>query len=168
MPITVRPEAPGEVEAIRRVNDAAFGRPDEGRLVDALRGAARPFVSLVAREGDEVVGHALFTPVTVGATWSALALGPMAVVPGRQGAGVGSALVRAGLDACRALGHEVVFVLGHRDYYPRFGFVPAAPRGLRCKWPVPDDVFLVTELAPGALAGRTGLVEYHPAFDAAT
>ncbi|MCW8139428.1 MAG: N-acetyltransferase, partial [Planctomycetota bacterium] len=134
MPITVRPEAPGEVEAIRRVNDAAFGRPDEGRLVDALRGAARPFVSLVAREGDEVVGHALFTPVTVGATSSALALGPMAVVPGRQGVGVGSALVRAGLDACRALGHEVVFVLGHPGYYPRFGFVPAGPRGLTGKW----------------------------------
>ncbi|MBX3470154.1 MAG: N-acetyltransferase [Planctomycetes bacterium] len=166
--MSIRGEAPAEVEAVRRVNDAAFGRPDEGRLVDALRGAARPFVSLVARDDDEVVGHVLFTPVTVGATWTALALGPMAVVPGRQRAGFGAALVRAGLDACRALGHDVVFVLGHPAYYPRFGFAPAAPRGLRCKWPVPDDVFLVAELAPGALAGRTGLVEYHPAFDAAT
>ncbi|MCO5170048.1 MAG: N-acetyltransferase [Planctomycetes bacterium] len=149
------------------MNDAAFGRPEEGRLVDTLRGAARPFVSLVACDGDDVVGHALFTPVTVGGAWTALALGPMAVVPARQRDGVGSALVRAGLDACRALGHEVVFVLGHPDYYPRFGFVPARPKGLTCKWPVPDDVFLVAELTPGALGGRVGRVEYHLAFDGA-
>lgn len=165
MSIRVRAETPADVDAIRRVDDAAFGRAAEGRLLDALRGAVAPFVSLVACAGDDVVGHILFTPVTVSGAWTAMALGPMAVRPDRQRAGVGAALVRAGLSACRALGHEVVFVLGHPGYYPRFGFTPAPPRGLTCKWPVPDDAFMVAELAPGALRGRAGRVDYAPAFD---
>lgn len=169
MTVDVRAERPADLDAVRRVNDAAFGRDAEGRLVDALRASASPVVSLVACEGDEVVGHILFTPVTItdpDVPWTAMGLGPMAVRPDRQRGGVGSALVRAGLEACRALGHDVVVVLGHPEYYPRFGFTPAPPRGLTCKWPVPDDVFMVAELAPGALRGRAGRVEYHPAFDA--
>lgn len=167
MNVHVRAETAADRDAVRRVNAAAFGRDAEGRLVDALREAVSPSLSLVACDAEQVVGHILFTPVTVDGAWTALALGPMAVRPERQRAGVGAALVRAGLDACRALGHDVVFVLGHPDYYPRFGFAPAPPRGLTCKWPVPDDVFMVAELAPGALRGRAGRVEYAPAFDAA-
>jgi putative acetyltransferase len=170
MTITVRPETPADHDAVRGVNEAAFDRPAEARLVDALRArAARPIVSLVATdERGQVVGHILFTPVTVtsdASTWSALGLAPMAVAPAAQRAGVGSALVRAGLDACRAAGHDVVVVLGHPEYYPRFGFVPAPPLGITCKWPVPDDVFMVAELRPGALGGRRGRVAYDAAFD---
>ncbi len=69
-----------------------------------------------------------------------------------------------GRTACAALGETVVVVLGHPRYDPRFGFVPAATKGLRCGYPVPDDVFMVTELVPGGLAGRTGLVRYRPEF----
>lgn len=171
MNVTVRAETSADRDAVRAVNEAAFGRPEEARLVDALRvRAARPIASLVATdERAQVVGHILFTPVTVTSetsTWSAMGLAPMAVAPAFQRAGVGSTLVRAGLDACRALGRDVVVVLGHPDYYPRFGFVPAPPRGITCKWPVPDDVFMVVELTPGALAGRRGRVEYDAAFDA--
>jgi putative acetyltransferase len=170
MTTAVRPETPADHAAVRAVNEAAFGRPEEARLVDVLRTSAPSFVSLVATdERAQVVGHILFTPVTVtseASTWSAMGLGPMAVAPAAQRAGVGSALVRAGLDACRAAGHDVVVVLGHPEYYPRFGFVPAPPRGITCKWPVPDDVFMVAELTPGALGGRRGCVEYDPAFDA--
>ncbi len=89
----------------------------------------------------------------------------MAVAPERQKQGVGSRLVRAGLDACRALGEDVVVVLGHAEYYPRFGFEPAAARGLRYRGPDFDPHFFVAELRPGALEGVSGRVRYHPEFE---
>jgi putative acetyltransferase len=170
--IEIRAERPDDYDAVRRVNDSAFGRPQEGALVDALRAAARPYVSLVAAEDERVVGHIFFSPVTFepdGAAAgapppAAMGLAPMAVAPGLQRSGVGSRLVRAGLEECRRAGFAAVFVLGHADYYPRFGFSPAAPRGFRCEYDVPAEVFMVTELTPGALAGRAGLVKYHPEF----
>ena len=89
----------------------------------------------------------------------------MAVVPDRQRHGVGSALAEAGIAACREDGYEAVIVLGHPDYYPRFGFVPASRFGLRSEYDVPDDVFMALELTPGALHGRgPGTIRYHPAF----
>jgi putative acetyltransferase len=150
----------------------AFGRPQEAALVDALRAAAHPHVSLVAVEDEEVVGHIFFSPVSiepedaVSMATGALAMGlaPMAVLPRCQNQGIGSELVRAGLRACLRLGCAVVVVLGHPDYYPRFGFVPASRMGLRCEYDVPDEVFMATELVPDALAGVRGLVKYHPEF----
>lgn len=163
--LEIAAEAPDDREAVHGVNRAAFGGSVEAGIVDALRHADPRNLSLVAREGGAVVGHIFFTPVTVGPEgWSALALGPMAVAPERQRAGIGSALVRAGLDACRAQDQPIVFVLGHPAYYPRFGFVPAPPLGLTSEFPVPDEVFMVAELAAGALAGRRGVVRYHPRF----
>jgi putative acetyltransferase len=91
----------------------------------------------------------------------------MAVEPDCQRDGIGSLLVRAGLDACRSKGHAIVFVLGHSEYYPRFGFEPAAPRGLFYSDTSRDysAVFFVTELEAGALAGRRGVVHFRPEFD---
>jgi putative acetyltransferase len=152
---------------VREVNELAFEQPAEARLVDALRAVARPTVSLVAVDDGRVVGHIFFSPVTIEGPQgvsTAMGLAPMAVRPGRQNAGIGAALVREGLAACATLGERVVVVLGHPHYYPRFGFVPAATQGLSCEYPVPDEVFMVTELAPGALRGRAGLVKYHPEF----
>jgi putative acetyltransferase len=165
--VEVRPETPADVEAVRRVNAAAFGRPDEGRVVDALREHAALCVSLVAVEGGRLSGHIAFSLATLGEAAGAAiaALGPMAVMPDRQRLGIGSALVRAGLDACRRLGHEVVVVLGHPAFYPRFSFVTARPLGVTCEYPVPVEVFMVAELSPGALRGRRGLVRYAPAFE---
>ncbi len=164
---TIRPETADDHAAVRRVNELAFGQGAEADLVDALRRAADPCVSLVAVAGGAVVGHLLLSPVTVeapGASFTALALAPMAVLPERQRRGIGAELVRAALRAARRLGHHVVFVLGHPGYYPRFGFEPARPKGLGCEYDVPDDVFMVAELEPGALAGRTGTVKYRPEF----
>jgi len=165
--IEIRPETPADFAAVREVNELAFEQPAEAGLVDALRVAAYPTISLVAVDDGHVVGHILFSPVTIegsGGVSTAMGLAPMAVRPERQNAGIGSALVRAGLAACAALGENVVVVLGHPHYYPRFGFVPAATKGLSCEYPAPADVFMVTELAPGALRGRTGLVKYHAEF----
>lgn len=166
--VRLREERGEDRAAIHEVNRRAFPTSAEADLVDALRGAARPWISLVAEIEDQIVGHILFTPVRVvgeGGERPALGLAPMAVLPDFQNRGIGSRLVRAGLEACRAQGHPVVFVLGHPDYYPRFGFQPAAPRGLHYKGPEFAPYFMVAELEPGALDGWAGRVEYRPEFE---
>lgn len=166
--LTARGEQANDLPSIREVNTLAFGQADEADLVDALRGEVEPFISLVAERDGRVVGHILFTPVTIesadGSKSTAMGLGPMAVLPECQRQGIGSALVRAGLEACERQGEFVVFVLGHAEYYPRFGFEPARPKGLTCQWEVPDEAFMVVELTVRALAGRRGLVRYADAF----
>lgn len=167
--VRIRDEAAEDVEAVRRVNDAAFGREGEGRLVDELRRQGAAVVSLVAEVDGQVVGHILFSPVTIEGASRAegcLGLAPMAVLPEHQRHGIGGRLIRAGLDRCREAGAALVVVLGHPEYYPRFGFVPAPPLGVTCEYPVPDEVFMLQEMEPGALEGRRGLARYHPAFAA--
>lgn len=165
----VRPEHPNDIAAIHAVNVAAFGCAGEADLVDALRANGRLTLSLVAERDSEVVGHVAFSPAMVtspAGDWTALALGPLAVLPSYQRAGVGSALVRAGLAACLAMGHDVIFLLGHETYYPRFGFAPSKPKGV---WWVdrPEDAlhFMVAELRPNAMAGRAGAMRFAPEFD---
>ena len=169
--ITVRDERPEDEGAVRSVNAAAFGRPIEGAIVDRLRGETRPYIGLVAVDDGDVVGHIAFSAATLhcyNAPYPIVALGPMAVLPGRQRAGIGSALVRAGLTTCRAQGHDIVVVLGHPTFYPRFGFVPSRPLGVMTEYDVPDEAFMIAELSPEALRGRRGVVYYAPAFRLAT
>jgi putative acetyltransferase len=165
MPI-IRPEQPHDIAAIRRVNLAAFETATEADLVDALRQLAQPFISLVAVEADEVVGHIAFSPVTLSShqAVSIAGLAPMAVVPARQRQGIGASLVRAGLDESRRHAFDAVVVLGHADYYPSFGFVRASTFGLRSEYDVPDDVFMAIELNSGALHQRSGTIRYHEVF----
>ena len=163
----IRPETPDDADAVHAVTDAAFGRADEADLVDRLR-TLPGYLALVAVEAGEVVGHIAFTPVTVEPPLQAAIVGlaPMAVRPDRQRSGVGSRLVEAGLAACRAAGAEAVVVLGHPDYYPRFGFEPASRWGLRDTYGALPEAFMAVELRPGALDGDGGVVHYDPAFDA--
>lgn len=165
----VRLEQPRDIPDIHHVNRQAFGTAVEADLVDALRRQAHPFVSLVAIVDDAVAGHILFSPVTLSANADAriAGLAPMAVLPQRQRQGIGTALVRAGLDECRRLSFESVVVLGHAEYYPRFGFLPASRFGLTCEYDVPDEAFMAAELTPGALQGKSGVIRYHAAFGAA-
>jgi putative acetyltransferase len=164
--LTVRPEQPRDRDAIDGLHRLAFGGDAESRLVDQLRGTAAfiPELSLIAEQDALVAGHLLLSRVQIGAA-EGLALAPMGVLPGSQRQGIGSALVREGLARARALGHRFVIVLGHPEYYPRFGFTPARARGLDCQWPVPDEAFMALELKPGALGGVRGRVRYAPAFD---
>lgn len=163
---TIRLEEAGDYAAIRRVTVEAFGQPDEADLIEALRSAADPFVSLVADDSGDVVGHIAFSPVTIetGAIVG-MGLAPMAVMPDRQREGIGAALVRDGLDAAGQAGADAVVVLGHPEYYPQFGFRPASAVGLHSTYHVPDEAFMAIELRPGALAGARGRVTYHPAFE---
>jgi putative acetyltransferase len=163
---TIRPEEPRDAEAVRIVNSRAFEGPTEATLVDALRDTPGA-ISLVAVVGDTIVGHILFTPIHVEGVEPpvpASGLAPMAVLPAYQRQGIGSLLVKAGLDACRSAGHRFVVVVGHPEYYPRFGFVAASTKGLECQWPVPPEAFMVLELEPGTLAAVRGLVRYRPEF----
>ncbi len=162
----IRGERSEDYPAIRRVHTLAFGRIYEGMLVDALRGAAS-YISLVAVVDEQIVGHIFLSPVSIESVEGesiAFGLGPMAVLPEYQRQGIGSQLVRQGLEECLRIGQFVVLVLGHPKYYPRFGFVPAHTRGLHCEYAGPDEDFMVIELTPGALRGRTGLVKYLPEF----
>ena len=163
-PMTIRPERPADVAAIREILASAFPSPLEAELVDRLRAAGRLTVSLVAEQAGRLVGHVAFSPVTIaGEATDVLGLGPLAVLPDHQRGGIGSQLTRAGLDECRSFGVGAVVVLGDPAYYSRFGFVPASGFGLSNEYNV-DDPFRVCRLRDDGLTGRAGLVQYAPEF----
>ncbi len=165
MSSVIRPEMPRDIDTIREVNERAFSRTDEARLVDALRDGGYVRASLVAEEGGRVVGHILFNElpiVTSGGTVEALALAPLAVVPTHQRRGIGSRLVREGLRACAEAGHRIVVVLGHPEFYPRFGF--SAELAGRLRSPFSGPTFMAIELLTGALEGVEAQVHYPPPF----
>jgi putative acetyltransferase len=162
----IRPETSADHAAIRQVNRTAFGGEGEARLVDALREEGYARVSLVAKEEGRVVGHILFSALTIATprgNIEALALAPMAVVPSHQRKGIGSSLVREGLRACGDAGHRIVIVVGHPEFYPRFGF--SAKRAEPLKSAYSGPAFMAVELVPNALRGIEGEVRFPPPFD---
>lgn len=164
----VRLENEGDYSAVFQLNASAFPSEAEAQLVENLRRVATPSLSLVAEEKGEVVGHILFTPVSIPGfpELKLMGLAPMAVTPNRQRQGIGSALVLAGLTFCRDQGVDAVVVLGHPAYYPKFGFSPSSKFGISCEYDVPEEVFMLAELEPNALKGKGGQVKYHEAFGA--
>ena len=168
--LTIRSETPEDVDSIHYVNEHAFGQEDESKLIEKLRHRGVLTISLIAIQDGEIVGHIAFSPVVIESglsSFEAIALASMAVLPAYQRQGIGGQLVRAGLEECRRLGHEIIVVLGHPDYYPRFGFVLAGPRGIDCEFEVPEEAWMILELQEGALAGRQGTVRFQPEFEAA-
>jgi putative acetyltransferase len=166
--IAIRPEDAGDVAAVRQVNERAFGTKAEADLVGAVRGSDGS-ISLVATVRGALVGHIMFTPVTLDEATAVRVAGlaPMSVLPEHQRAGVGTHLVRAGLAACREQGYGAVVVVGHPEYYPRFGFTPADAYRLRCEFAVPREAFMVHVLAAQVLPHLAGIVRYRPEFRAA-
>jgi putative acetyltransferase len=167
MRINIRSETTKDISAIYQVNKLAFARENEAHLVNRLREEDAVILSLVAVLDERIVGHILFSPVTItndDYQWQAVGLGPMAVLPEYQNQRIGSALIRSGLDELRKLGLDVVIVLGHPEYYPRFGFKPSKPFGIQWEIDVPEEVFMVAELNRETLNGRAGIVRYHSAF----
>ncbi|HET9831751.1 MAG TPA: N-acetyltransferase [Vicinamibacterales bacterium] len=167
--VEIRAERTDDVVAIRDVNLHAFGGPGESRLVDALRAANKAVVSLVAEADGQVVGHILFSPVTITncpLSFRGVGLAPMSVLPEFQSRGIGSRLVREGLAACKQAGYDIVVVLGHVGYYPRFGFARATDHGLENEYGA-VDAFMVLELNKGALKTISGLVRFAPEFQEA-
>ncbi len=166
--ITIRPERAADIDAIRRVNLDAFPSPAEADLVDRLREKTEGCISLVAEQDQLVTGHILFSPVTLkdqNTPLRMLGLAPMAVLPGFQNQGIGSALVEKGLQVCEERGIEVIIVLGHPNYYPKFGFLPSVRFGLKSEYDVPDEVFMVRETRKGVLDGVQGVFKYDECFN---
>jgi putative acetyltransferase len=164
-PFVIRRERSADRAAIREVNRLTFGQEDEARLVDDLRDGGYVRVSLVAEEAGRIVGHILFSDLAIETTRGivrALALAPMVVHPERQRRGIGSALVREGLRACTEGGHRIVLVVGHPEFYPRFG--SSAKLAERLVAPFSGPAFMAWELVPGALEGVEGKVRYPTPF----
>lgn len=164
--IVIRPERSQDHAAIRIVNEQAFGGPAEAALVDLLRERDKVTISLVATSNEEIVGHILFSPLSMDPPHpgiQAIGLAPMAVLPDYQNKGIGSQLVNAGVQACRTNGCAFVVVLGHPNYYPRFGFQRASEFGLENEYGA-DEAFMVLELQPGTLSQVSGLAKYAPEF----
>ena len=144
----IRPEREADQAAVYTVNAAAFATEAEAKLVDVLRTDAHPIVSLVAEEQGQIVGHIMFSPVSLSGDpqLKVMGLAPLAVIPHHQRTGIGSALVRTGLEQCKQLGAVAVVVLGHPSYYPRFGFVPSSRFDIDCQYEVPEEAFMAMEL----------------------
>lgn len=157
--IEIRPERPGDAAVIRAVVEAAFGRRDEAELVDRLRQDGDSVISLVAVDGHRIAGHVVFS--IMAAPFRALGLGPVSVVPDRQGTGVGSRLIDTGLARAKQGGWQGVFVLGEPAYYRRFGFDPALAGGFRSRYAGP---YLMALAVGERLPALTGTIAYAPAF----
>jgi putative acetyltransferase len=161
----IRSENGGDRSSVRSVHEAAFGRPDEADLVERLWSGGAVLVSLVAEVRRQIVGHILFSRMSIDtarAPIAAVALGPMAVLPEYQGRGIGGQLIRRGLKLLFEQGEHIVLVLGHADYYPRFGFSTKKASSLES--PFLPSAFMAMELIPGALDGVCGKVRYPAAF----
>ena len=166
LPLLIHTETPADHEAIREVNRLAFGRDDEACLVDALRDGGYVRTSLVAEVDRLIVGHVLFSDLPIvseTATFPALALAPMAVLPEYQRQGIGSQLIRRGLDSCREHGHRIVVVLGHPSFYRRFGFSSELARPLRLAV-LGQGVLYGNGIGRGGTQRRVGRVQYPPPF----
>lgn len=166
--IIIRTEREADFSAVYEINCKAFGTSEEGLLVDKLRKSGIPLISLVSELNDKLVGYILFSQahiVSKNSRIEIMALAPMAVLPEYQGQSIGSELVKHGLKLCIQNGFKAVAVLGHPEYYPRFGFEPSINFSITCSYDVPDEVFMIRELKKGFLNNLNGQVEYHKSFN---
>lgn len=162
----IRQEKEQDQETVFELNCAAFETPAEAQLVDQLRKNVEPLISLVCEDAGEIVGHIMFSPVEIDglAGKHIMGLAPMAVSPDRQRTGIGSQLIEAGLQHCKNAGVGAVVVLGHTEYYPKFGFKSSIEYGFKSEYDVPEEVFMALELVPGYLEGAHGLAKYSDVF----
>lgn len=169
--IVIREEKPEDIEAIRRINEEAFGQPAEADIIDKLREACENFLSIVAVQGEEVIGHIFFSPASIGGEGVALevsgmGLAPMAVYPRCHGQGIGSLLIHTGIKMLKEKGCPFIIVLGYPEYYPRFGFERASRYGIHSQWSeVPDEAFMILILNKTAMVGASGVARYRKEFD---
>jgi len=169
--ISIRKEGIEDIHGVRLVNNKAFGRLQEAELVDKLRLNCHELLSLVALHGDQLIGHILFSPAIIEGVHGVLegmGLAPMAVLPDYQRMGIGSKLVRSGKEILEKNSCPFIIVLGHPNYYPRFGFETASKYGIRCQWEgVPDKAFMILWLDQSKKRGVSGIARYRKEFDEA-
>ena len=166
--MSIRAEKKTDIKNIWQINAKAFEGEEEANLVNALRNSGTPYISLVYEKNNNLSGHIFFTPVElVGDTTNLrlIGLAPMAVNPKMQNKGIGSSLIKAGIKQCLNEGYDAIVVLGHPNYYPKFGFIPSVKYGIKSEYDVPENVFMILELRENALKEKTGTIKYHAAFN---
>jgi putative acetyltransferase len=161
----IRPEKNDDILAIRKINEQAFKQQGEANIVDEMRQCCPEKIALVACEGELIIGYILFTPVVIKtdneSEIKGMGLVPLAVLPEFQNQGIGSELVKAGLTAMREIKTPFVVVLGHPEYYPRFGFVPSSYYGIRSEYAnIPEDVFMIYVINETCLKNIKGVAHY--------
>ena len=164
MLIEIREERPDDIAAVHEVNRRAFEQEQESNIIDALRTNRAALFSLVATVNERVIGHIMYSPVTITGNVKGAALGPMAVLPEYQRQGIGTKLIEAGNRKIKNGDYPFIIVVGHAEYYPRFGFRPASKYEIKCEWEVPDDVFMVLILDQAKMQGVSGLARYRHEF----
>lgn len=170
--LKLRKETPDDFKEVFEVNQMAFGQDNEAKLVDALRSNPAVFVpelSIVATEDHKIVGHILYTKINIkddkGNIYESLGLAPMAVRPALQKKGIGGQLIKKGLEVAKDLGFKSVIVLGHENYYPKFGFEPAVKWNIKAPFDVPSNAFMAIELEQNGLKSISGTVIYPKEFE---
>lgn len=170
--IRIRTEETKDIPQVRKINEQAFETLVEANIVDRLRQTCPNSLSLVAEDGNDIIGHILFSPAVIttpeGEKIEGMGLAPMAVAPARQRQGIGSQLVNRGIEILRKRGCLFIIVIGHPEYYPRFGFEKASKYNLSSQWDgVPDEAFMIVIIDPESLKGISGVVRYPDEFDEA-
>jgi putative acetyltransferase len=168
MRIIIRQEIASDYEKVYEINKLAFQQESESKIIEQIRKGNNfiPELSLVAEVNSEIVGHILFSKIKIvgDSTFDSLALAPMAVIPEFQKRGIGSKLIRRGIEKAKELGFDSIIVLGHKDYYPKFGFQKASKWGIQCPFEAPEEAFMAIELTEKALDGKSGIVHYPDEF----
>jgi predicted N-acetyltransferase YhbS len=171
MNTTIRKEEVKDHKQIYEVNKLAFQQENESKLIEKIRKSENfiPELSIVAEIDNRIVGHILFSKIKIigDSDYESLALAPMAVIPEFQKRGIGSELIKKGIDKAKELGFDSIIVLGHKEYYPKFGFQRASKWNIKCPFEVPDDVFMAIELTEKAFEGKAGTVKYPDEFNEA-
>jgi putative acetyltransferase len=162
-------EKPEDIAFIHSVNEQAFGRVSEAKLVDTLRLACTDHLSLVADDNGSIIGHLMFTPVVITdgkQKTEGMGLAPMAVLPSKQHQGIGTQLVDTGLQILKEKGCPFIIVLGHPEYYPRFGFQATSGRNIRTQWDgVPDEAFMILVMDHEAMQNVSGVATFRDEFN---
>lgn len=167
----IRPETKEDINDVQAVNELAFGQSLEASVVNKLRSNCNRLLSLVATEDKKIVGHILFSPAEIegpNGIIKGMGLAPMAVLPAMQRQGIGTRLVNKGIEELRKLQCPFIIVLGHHEYYPRFGFEKASLYGIKCQWEgIPDEAFMILWLDRLKIGQVTGLAKYREEFNEA-
>ena len=164
----IRKEKSEDLQRIYEINEQAFKQKTESELIRKIRASKNfiPKLSLVAVKNGRIVGHILFSKIKIKGEkeYESLILAPIAVLPELQKQGIGRKLITEGLKKARELGFSSIIVLGHKDYYPKFGFEKASKWKIKCSFDVPDEAFMAIELNSGALKGKSGIIEFPKEF----
>jgi len=165
--MNIRSEEENDFDAVYYLNSSAFETLSEANLVNNLREKVNPYISLVYEIDNNIVGHIMFTPVSLieHPNLRIMGLAPMAVLPQYQKSGIGSELIQDGINKCKDLDYIAIVVLGHSEYYPRFGFIPSIHFNISCEYDVYDENFMILELISNSLQDKNGIIKYNIAFN---